>query len=217
MGGTSLAPWKYIPQRKLQDAWKRFGGGILWVERVGCEIGVEAAKSRQRIANYMGKWDQMVRAGRGVTYSRGWPKLPVEPIGERRGDIYWTWIHACTEEAAFFWNDRESGNWMEVAPNEWGRAHGEKCNCFQRIDKPVYGQSRDPPAHLPDSDLDGCYEWLASINQVVANIIKSRRESHEPELNDLDEVYRAYCERNEVPFDPDEIWRYGVAEAADHL
>ncbi len=182
-----LTPWKYIPKAQLQKAWQRFGGGNIWVKRVGCEVGVEAAKvngqpmtiaeSRQQIANYVAKWDQMVQSGRGVCYSRGWPGLPVEPTGIRRGDIYWSWIHGISIEARMFWYGQQAGEWREVAPGEYGRTHGEKCHCFDRVAQREVIQ-RDPPDRLTDEDLHGCQEWFESINHVVHNIVECRREEH---------------------------------------
>ena len=53
-------------------------------------MGVEAAKSREELAGYLGKWEQMVMTGRGVAYSKGWPKLPENPFLGRKGAISWS-------------------------------------------------------------------------------------------------------------------------------
>lgn len=80
-----LAPWQYVHYKPLSRKWRDFGGGkIAWVQRVGGGVAVEAAKSREGIGGYLGKWEQMVRTGKGVTYSKGWPKLPDNVADPRR-------------------------------------------------------------------------------------------------------------------------------------
>ena len=128
-----LAPWRYVPKEVLDAAWQRFGGGPrTWIERVGAGIGVEAAKAREGIGGYLGKWEQMVENGRGVAYSKGWPKLPDNPCAERRGEISWQWVGELSQESAIFWYEREMGYWQEVSPGEYGFVAGENCGCFER-------------------------------------------------------------------------------------
>lgn len=128
-----LAPWRYIPQKALSRAWRRVGGGpVVWVQRVGGGVGVEAAKAREGIGGYLGKWEQMVKSGRGVAYSKGWPKLPENAWAGRRGEISWRWVGGLGEEAAMFGYERDLGYWREVAPGEWAEADGETCDCFER-------------------------------------------------------------------------------------
>lgn len=128
-----LAPWKYIPQKRLSEKWRGFGGGpVVWVQWVSPGIGVEAAKARQSLGAYLGKWEQMVKTGRGVAYSKGWPKLPENPIPERKGKISWQWVGELSQESALFWYERELGHWLEVCPGEWAFTSGEDCACFER-------------------------------------------------------------------------------------
>ena len=127
-----FAPWHYIAKAVLQEKWQSYGGGVVWVKRVGAEIGVEAAKaSRQMIGNYMAKLDQMVLYGRGVSYSKGWPKLPRASAVPRRGEIHWSFVDAGSEEGIMHWYDTQLGHWKEVAPGEWASSEPEPCDCFE--------------------------------------------------------------------------------------
>ena len=127
-----MAPWDYVAKKRLDAAWQRFGGGPrTWIQRVGAGIGVEAAKSRAGIGGYLGKWEQMVQAGRGVAYSEGWPKLSAAPWLGRRGKISWVWVGDLTDEARGFWYERELGHWKEGSPGEWRSFYGEECDCFE--------------------------------------------------------------------------------------
>jgi hypothetical protein len=127
-----VAPWHYIPQSVLATKWHELGGGrIGWVERVGAEVGVEAAKSRQKIGNYIAKWDQAVVYGRGVGYSKGWPQLPKEVHAPRRGQIAWNFVGGVSQEGILHWYDTELGNWQEVLPGEWKTTEPELCDCFE--------------------------------------------------------------------------------------
>lgn len=128
-----LAPWQYVPQTLLSAKWEGFGGGpVVWVQRVGGGVGVEAAKAREGIGGYLGKWEQMVESGRGVAYSKGWPKLPETPFAGRCGEVSWRWVDNLTQEGTMFWYERELGYWREVEPGEWRDAWGEECNCFDQ-------------------------------------------------------------------------------------
>lgn len=125
------APWHYIPQKVLAAKWNSLGGGrVMWIERVGAGIGVEAAKSREKIGNYVSKWDQMEVYGRGVSFSKGWPKLPKPASVPRRGEIAWQFVGGVSEEGKLHWYDSELGHWKEVTPGEWASADPEPCDCF---------------------------------------------------------------------------------------
>lgn len=144
-----LAPWSFVRQKELSAAWERYGGGpVAWIERVGASSGIGSEvtkmgkKSRRKIGNYVAKWDQMVKEGRGVTFSRGWPKLPVSPIhSERYGEIKWRWVGQFEAEDIMFNYEREIGEWVEVAPGEFASAHGEECHCFDHVKMPKQKQS----------------------------------------------------------------------------
>jgi hypothetical protein len=127
-----LAPWRYLPQQLLSKKWESFGGGpVVWIQRVGGGVAVEAAKAQRGLGNYLGKWEQMVLSGRGVAYSKGWPKLPENPGVDRRGDIWWRWVGGLSEESIIFWYEQELGAWVEEFPGEWKSALGEDCACFE--------------------------------------------------------------------------------------
>jgi len=125
-----LAPWAYIPQSELSAAWQRFGGGkVVWIERVGYGVGKEVAKLNEKLGNYMAKFEQAVEEGRGINYSRGWPKLPDNPM-KRKGKISWRWVGNLTPEAAIFEGELKVGYWREVFPGEYAFSCGERCDCF---------------------------------------------------------------------------------------
>ena len=139
-----FAPWSYIPQRELSAAWRRFGGGpVVWIKRVGAGIGHEVAKDRKRIGNYVAKWDQMVLQGRGVTYSKGWPKLPSDARVQRQGEIDWRWVGSKSFEDTIFNYEREQGHWLEMGPGEYGSAYGEECDCFK-----LKSEVKKTPGHV---------------------------------------------------------------------
>ena len=149
-----LAPWRYVSQGKLSEAWQRFGGGkVVWVQRVGCGIGVEAAKSRDGIGGYLGKWEQMVMSGRGVAYSKTWPKLPQNPFLGRKGVIQWSWKGDLTPEARNFEYERLLGHWAEVLPGEFRFRYGDGCDCFEFENAGTL--VRSPPSQRW-GDLCGC-------------------------------------------------------------
>jgi len=125
-----LAPWSYIPQKELSAAWQRFGGGrVVWIERVGMGVGKEVAKLNEKLGNYMAKFEQAVKEGRGINYSQGWPKLPDNPM-KRKGKIRWVWRGSLTPESAIFESELKVGYWREVSPGEYASCFEEKCDCF---------------------------------------------------------------------------------------
>jgi hypothetical protein len=127
-----MAPWVYIPQKLLAEKWHHYGGGkVFWIERVGAGIGVEAAKSRNKVANYFAKFEQQVKSGRGVAYSKGWSKLPDNPVKvERKGEIAWIYRDALWDDSINFGDELRLGYWQEVRPGEYGFCLGEDCDCF---------------------------------------------------------------------------------------
>lgn len=126
-----VSPWRYIPQQLLARKWHTFGGGIVtWVKRVGRGLGSLARASRYKCALYFGKYDQMVPSGKGITYSKGWPKKP-RNHGERLGLIKWEFVGNVSELGILHWLEHEMGHWQEVAFNEYAANPGpELCECF---------------------------------------------------------------------------------------
>ena len=145
-----LAPWHYVPQADLSAAWQRVGGGrVVWVQRVGAGVGVEAAKSRSQVSAYFAKWEQQVPTGRAATYSKGWPR-PAEPPLQRQGKITWVPEHLTDQDSLGssldFQVERHLGWWYETRPGEWARANGPWCTCFQLRSPP---ESAPPDSPLP--------------------------------------------------------------------
>lgn len=132
-----MAPWAYIPQREISEAWQRFGGGkVVWVEWVRDEgaMGAEISKAKRKrigtLAGYISKLEQSAREGRRVSFSRGWPK----PEGcERKGAIEWRVLEEGDVELTAFLSERELGWWVEVAPGEWVDVAGGVCDCFEPL------------------------------------------------------------------------------------
>jgi hypothetical protein len=102
----------------------------VWIERVGCGVGVEATKLRLKLGNYLSKYDQMVQYGRGVSYSKGWPKLPDSEATIRKGKISWVYVGSCSEESILHWYETELGYWQELRPGEYRSSDGDGCDCF---------------------------------------------------------------------------------------
>ena len=104
---------------------------MVWIERVGGGIGVELTKQRVRLGNYMAKFEQQVREGRGITYSKGWPRVPENPL-ERVGRIEWVYIMPEYPEAGEMERNIECGVFEEISPGEYSICGlGEFCDCFQ--------------------------------------------------------------------------------------
>ena len=117
-----MCPWSFVSQGVLSQKWERFGGGkVVWIERVGAGVGVEAAKSKRAVGDYLGKFEQMVRTGKGVTYSKGWPDLPA--AGCRHGEVSWSWVGDMSVDAILFGYERQLGHWSS-------RVATTKSRCF---------------------------------------------------------------------------------------
>lgn len=141
--------WGYVSQKKLSEKWQKFGGGkVVWIERIEAGIGVEVTKIRGKIGNYLAKFDQMVMSGRGVNYSKGWPKPPGREKIKRKGDIKWEYISNDDESYKDFENELALGWWVEVLPGtgEFKKRGDECCDCF----KEVCNDARGSPECLKD-------------------------------------------------------------------
>jgi len=143
-----IGPWKYVPQRVLQDRW----GALLWVNRIRDDgsIGKEAAKSYspEALGSYLSKLEQSVpnEWGRRVSYSKGWPKLDSDPW-ERKGEI--NWRHEWELEPhviAGFEHSRGLGWWLPIYVggtcllHEWMNLLApHSCDCFVLVPPNVPG------------------------------------------------------------------------------
>ena len=127
-----VSPWRYIPKEILTAKWQRYGGGMNFkVYRVGQGGGTKSAHSRWKCGFYFGKYDQMVEHGRGIGYSKNWPRL-LEPLrAPRVGMIAWQFIGNWSAEGIEHWYDHELGRWSEVAEGEYKCIDGEDCDCFE--------------------------------------------------------------------------------------
>jgi len=130
-----FAPWKYINQKELSEAWQKYGGGkVVWIERVGYGISKEVTKTSKKLANYLAKYEQQVKEGRGINYSKGWPKLPDNPMEVRRkGKITWHYVSRVSDEYVNFIGELKAGYWYEVAPDEYARIDEGDCDCFDIV------------------------------------------------------------------------------------
>lgn len=129
-----LAPWRFMDQRLLSRKWVTFGGGmVVWIERVKGGIGAEVAKLNMKLGNYMAKFDQMVKQGRGINYSRGWPKPPEDPYN-RLGRITWSWMSPVYDETDMFEAEVERGIYQEISSGEYSvLGEHELCDCFELV------------------------------------------------------------------------------------
>jgi len=133
-----VSPWRFVKQTVLARKWHDLGGGsVMWIERVGCGIGNEAAKASYRIGKYFAKYDQMVLTGRGVSYSKGFPQLPHDAKVPRRGEIDWQFVGSYSAEGILHWYETELGHWEELTMGEYRSFDGEKCDCFEFQFSPV--------------------------------------------------------------------------------
>jgi len=131
-----IGPWEHVSQAELQDRW----GAILWVEwvRDSEAIGQEAGKSYspEALGKYLAKLEQAVPAewGRRVSFSKGWPKLPKEPV-LRKGKIIWRQEWELEQvEISRFEVEKDHGWWEEVAVGEWRPLLSpHDCDCFDLV------------------------------------------------------------------------------------
>jgi len=131
-----IGPWRYIPQRLLQKRW----GAQMWVERVkdSESIGRETAASYspESLGKYLAKLEQSVPEewGRRVSFSKGWPKLPKEPV-QRKGEITWRQEWQLERvEVDRFEVEKERGWWREVSIGEWQPLLlPHDCDCFDLV------------------------------------------------------------------------------------
>ena len=142
-----LSPWQYIPQRLLSEKWRAFGGGpIVWIEYIEPGIEQELSKLRIKFSNYLAKFEQMVKEGRGINYSKGWPKIPSNPM-QRRGLINWYWYPSWHDDVEQLEQDIDNAFYLEVQPGEYTLAGElETCDCFQ------YTLNNDLRAHRARDD-----------------------------------------------------------------
>lgn len=150
-----LAPWMYCSQQELSRRWHQYGGGkVVWIERVDYGIELELSKQYQKLSNYMAKFEQLCEEGRGINYSKGWPKVGVLGLGHRRGHIEWTWLRNDYDEAEIFEQEAEAGIWQEVRPGEYSLCgEQEPCNCFDFVDCPH--RARDATSNLLPGGVAG--------------------------------------------------------------
>jgi len=132
-----VANWVYVDQRVLEARW----GARVWVERVKNEgVAVEVAKAQnpEGLAGYLSKLEQAVPQewGRRVSFSKGWPHVPVEGPS-RVGKI--DWLPATAAEVARLEYEQRLGVAREVTSVEWSLEPADRCGCFQVAD------SRGPP------------------------------------------------------------------------
>ena len=144
-----FAPWTYIPQRTLSAWWRDVRGGrVVWIKRVGAGIGQEAAKSRECVAAYFSKWEQMIDEGRAATYSKGWPKLPDTPYPQRKGKIDYfqewqrpIWVHPPALEP----DGVQMHLWQQPHEYEYKHRYEPWCDCFQLTLSGIGTDARSPP------------------------------------------------------------------------
>lgn len=139
-----IGPWNHIDQPVLCGLW----GARVWVEWVkdAGAIGREAAKSYsvEALSGYLAKLEQAVPRewGRRCSFSKRWPKLPVEGL-PRLGEITWRYASAedriefYVEQGKFDANKFEMNRLtarlkpMDTDESEWASV-GEACMCFVR-------------------------------------------------------------------------------------
>lgn len=127
-----VSPWRFVPKELLTRKWHTFGGGTNFkVYRVGKGEPRQASASRWKCGIYFGKYDQMVEHGRGIAYSKNWPKLREPLQSPRIGEIVWQFVGNYSVDGIEHWYDHELGRWVEVAEGEYKCIDGETCDCFE--------------------------------------------------------------------------------------
>jgi len=145
--------WKYVPQKLIQERW----GARVWVSRVldtsEFALGVEVAKaySPEGLASYLSKLEQAVPAewGRRVSFSKGWPKLPVEDKG-LVGLVRWFPV-----TDAWAGQERRQKGGQEVSPGDWTVGPQKSpCECFMSL-----SSFRSWPQGWPNHQLNQGQKW----------------------------------------------------------
>lgn len=173
-----LAPWKYIDQEVLSQAWQRLSGAkVIWIKRVGAGIGQEAAKSRSKYAHYVVKAYQRVPTGKATTFSKLWPSPPETPPPRPRAPVFWTPEQHCQDgpdSVYMFATEKLLGHWFETKNGDYAPTNGPICKCFepdppdqrQRLGETV--AARPPPTipsqgHHPTDLPTTPHEWGGAV------------------------------------------------------
>lgn len=134
-----VGPWFKIDMKRFRDRWGS-RASLEWVKNDQA-IAREATKahSPDGLSTYLTKIEQMVPAAwyRAISFSRGFPKLPVEPPPKRVGEILWESERDLEPGALAAWQyEKANGWWLEV-----GRGgefvdlvKREGCDCFLLIE-----------------------------------------------------------------------------------
>ena len=124
-----VGPWAWDDQVTLQDKW----GARLWIAwvREESDVANEMAKnySPESLGNYLAKLDQSVPTDRRVSFSRGFPKRPVD------GGPGFEYERLTDDEVRLLWYAREQGYMVEVEPGVWAKWDDvwgkEACECVK--------------------------------------------------------------------------------------
>lgn len=149
-------PWTYYRHKELAKRW----GARVSVEYVQDAdlVAGEVAKTPEALGRYLAKLDQAVSEGRRVSFSKGWPRLPVEGF-KRKGEIAWLPVtHDDAEDLQMFFHMNDRGLVVEGLPGEYHypgqlEAHPE-CHCYEPVVELLYRRRRGYRERHGQVDVD---------------------------------------------------------------
>jgi len=164
-----LGPWIKMDQDEISDRWQKSQvGGYLTVAWVIDDKAVSReatkAQSPDGLSIYLTKLEQMVPEDwhRAISFSKGYPKLPVSEPPERVGEIRWESERDLEPGAlAAFLHEKGLGWWIETEKGSgefYDGVRDERCRCFDwKVPEVAVESYYRPPEGLdlsPESEIE---------------------------------------------------------------
>ena len=132
-----LSPWPFVPWKTVFNKWHTLGGGRSnYIARPQGNIISEVAKADFTLNAYLHKMEQMVLTGRAISYSRNWPRKPVQLALPEKKKLFWLKYPEGHIELTYFYLERDLGYWKQIRPGVWGKTLEPKCDCFRSLNAP---------------------------------------------------------------------------------
>jgi hypothetical protein len=161
-----VGPWKYDQAHKpgryipMEDILARWGARVsISIVKDDRAVSREATKalSPDGLSSYLTKIEQMVPENwhRAISFSKGYPKLPLLDPPERVGQIRWESERDLEPGAlAAFLHEKGQGWWLETEKGSgefYDGVKDERCRCFDWKEPEVAVESYyHPPGELPE-------------------------------------------------------------------